>query len=149
MALPTGDVAAWPGREWRNPRRGDADFLLRYAIAASLAAARDRYVAPGSRILDVGCGIMPYFPLFADVADAYEGTDITPGPNVTYVCPIESLTVPSESYDIVLCTQVLEHVRHPREGLAEPARVLRPGGHLFVTTHGVFPFHPNPTDYWR
>ena len=29
------------------------------------------------------------------------------------------------------------------------ARVLRPGGVLLLTTHGVYPYHPDPNDYWR
>jgi len=33
--------------------------------------------------------------------------------------------------------------------LSEMTRVLAPGGHLFMTTHGVYPFHPHPGDYWR
>ena len=41
--------------------------------------------------------------------DEYVGSDIEPGPNVRYVCPVEQLEIPDESYDVVLCTQVLEH----------------------------------------
>jgi SAM-dependent methyltransferase len=40
-------------------------------------------------------------------------------------------------------------VRDPVAALNEIARVLRAGGHAFVTTHGTYPFHPHPTDYWR
>ena len=53
------------------------------------------------------------------------------------------------SFDLVLCTQVLEHSRDPAQALREITRVLRPGGHAFVTTHGIWPFHPYPVDLWR
>jgi SAM-dependent methyltransferase len=49
----------------------------------------------------------------------------------------------------VLCTQVLEHVDEPDAVLGELARVLRPGGVVLMSTHGVFHHHPYPHDYWR
>lgn len=100
-------------------------------------------------MLDVGCGDMPYYPLFAALAGDYAGADVEPRPRVRYVCPVEDLDVPAASFDLVLCTQVLEHVDDPKRALEEITRVLRPGGHAFVTTHGVWPFHPYPGDYWR
>ncbi len=33
--------------------------------------------------------------------------------------------------------------------LSECFRVLRPGGQLLLSTHGVFPYHPDPVDLWR
>jgi SAM-dependent methyltransferase len=53
------------------------------------------------------------------------------------------------SYDLVVCTQVLHLVRRPQQALTEFARVLVDGGYAFVTTSGVYPFHPDPNDYWR
>lgn len=139
----------WPGRVRRSPRVVDGGYLMLGAIAGSLEAARDRYCTSGSRILDVGCEDMPYYPLFADVAGSYEGADIVGGPYVDYVGPLEALSAPGNAFDLVLATQVLEHVRDPRAALRQIARVLVPGGYAFVTTHGVYPFHPHPTDYWR
>lgn len=118
-------------------------------LGEALVATRGRYVRRGSRILDVGAGVMPYFPLFADLASDYVGNDVAPRPGIESVSPIESLDLPSDSFDIVLCTQVLEHVRHPHRALEEMTRVLRPDGHLLLSTHGVYPHHPDPGDYWR
>ncbi len=139
----------WPGRERRSPSLGSSNYLVHREITRSLEAARDRYLSAGTRVLDIGCGVQPYYPLFAGVAGGYDGQDIAPGPRVEYVSPAEALEVPTASYDLVLCTQVLEHVRRPHQVLAEFARVLAPGGYVFATTHGVYPFHPDPTDYWR
>lgn len=148
LGLPAWE-ASWPQRRERRPRFVDPYYLHYSALVESLAAARDRYVTAPARILDIGCGDMPYYPLFAEVAEEYVGTDIEPGPNVRHVCPVEALDVPDASFDLVLCTQVLEHARDPVQALREIARVLRPGGHAFVTTHGVWPFHPYPVDLWR
>jgi SAM-dependent methyltransferase len=128
---------------------GSSAFLFAREIPRSLASARDRYLRPGTRILDVGCGLQPHRALFADVAAAYDGSDVEAGPGVTLVCPAEALEVDDEAYDLVLCTQVLHLVRHPQRALEEFARVLAPGGYVFATTHGVYPFHPGPYDYWR
>jgi SAM-dependent methyltransferase len=150
LRLPAWE-ASWPQRRGRRPRLTDAYYLHYSALALSLARARDRYATRRIDVLDVGCGHMPYYPLFEAVAADYVGTDVTPdaGPRIRHVCPVERLTVPDASFDLVICTQVLEHVRRPEEALAEIARVLRPGGHAFISTHGVWPFHPYPEDYWR
>jgi SAM-dependent methyltransferase len=53
------------------------------------------------------------------------------------------------SFDIVLCTQVLEHVDDPAVAIAELHRVTAPGGRVLASTHGVMLYHPNPNDFWR
>jgi 2-polyprenyl-3-methyl-5-hydroxy-6-metoxy-1,4-benzoquinol methylase len=144
-----GASSNWPGKHLREPVRGSSAYLIARGITRSLASARDEYLRPGIRVLDVGCGVQPYYPLFADLASEYDGNDIEPGPRVRYVSSAEALDAPDHSYDLVLCTQVLQAVRHPHNALAELSRVLTPGGYLFLTTHGVYPFVPHPTDYWR
>ena len=47
---------------------------------------------------------------------------------------LEALPFPDGSFDVVLCTQVIEHLLDPARGLAEIARVLAPGGHAVITT---------------
>jgi SAM-dependent methyltransferase len=47
---------------------------------------------------------------------------------------LESLPLPDASFDLVLCTQVIEHLLDPALGLRELARVLAPGGRLVITT---------------
>lgn len=51
--------------------------------------------------------------------------------------------------DVVLSTQVLEHVEDPNAYIAECARLLKPGGHLVLTTHGLWRYHRDPIDLWR
>jgi len=61
----------------------------------------------------------------------------------------KSLPIDDDSFDIVLCTQVLEHVDDPAAAVREMHRVTKPGGRVLASTHGVMVFHPNPNDYWR
>jgi FkbM family methyltransferase len=57
--------------------------------------------------------------------------------------------VPDASYDAVLSTQVLEHVDDPAGYLGECFRVLKPGGQLLLSTHGLMIWHADPVDRWR
>src|SRR5262249_60491977 len=59
------------------------------------------------------------------------------------------LRVGDAVFAVVLCTQVLEHGGDPAAAVRELRRVLRPGGCALVSTHGVYPYHPNPDDLWR
>jgi SAM-dependent methyltransferase len=101
------------------------------------------------RLLDVGCGEMPYRPLFAPHAAAYVGVDPVPNPLAELQGPIEALPVADASFDVVLCAQVLEHVDDPARGVQELYRATSPGGRVLVSTHGTMVYHPNPVDLWR
>ncbi len=61
----------------------------------------------------------------------------------------ESTGRPDSSEDLLLCTQVLEHVRAPWVAMREFHRVLKPGGKLLITIPHVWFYHPHPGDYWR
>jgi SAM-dependent methyltransferase len=100
-------------------------------------------------VLDVGCGVKPYFPFFSSVASEYVGVDVVANPNVDLVGPVEALPVDDASFDLVLCTQVLEHADDPAKAVSELHRVTAPGGRVLASTHGVQWYHPSPNDYWR
>ena len=99
-------------------------------------------------VLDYGCGGSPYRDLFqsgeylrADYVDC-GGIDIIIGQD-------GKMDLPDCSCDVILSTQVLEHVFSPADYLAEAYRVLRPGGKLILTTHGIWEDHGCPYDFWR
>jgi SAM-dependent methyltransferase len=106
-------------------------------------------VAPGQTVLDFGCATLPYRDLFpGDVT--YLGADLPGNADATVEVRADgTLPLSEESVDAVISTQVLEHVDDPATYLAECARVLRPGGRLLLTTHGMMLYHPDPVDYWR
>jgi SAM-dependent methyltransferase len=101
------------------------------------------------RLLDVGCGAKPYEPIFAPYAASYVGVDPVDNPRAELKGPVEDLPVEDASFDVVLCNQVLEHCDSPVKAVSELRRVTAAGGRVLVTTHGVMPYHPSPTDYWR
>jgi SAM-dependent methyltransferase len=106
-------------------------------------------VPPGARILDYGCADVPYRHFFGPEVD-FVPADLPGNPDAELELNADSsVPVPDAGFDVVLSTQVLEHVEDPARYLAECARVLRPGGRLLLSTHGVFCYHPDPGDYWR
>src|SRR5262249_33479426 len=102
------------------------------------------------RVLDIGCGMQPYRHMLGERVTEYVGVDrVGELTRPTIVGTAEALPVPDGSFDVVLCTIVLEHVVDPREVLAEARRVLGPGGRLVLTVPSVWPAHEMPHDYWR
>ena len=61
----------------------------------------------------------------------------------------QALGLAGASFDIVLCTEMLEHVPEPQRAVDEMWRVLKPGGLLLLTTRFLFPIHDAPHDYFR
>lgn len=79
------------------------------------------------------------------------GLDVKPGPGVDLVADLHDLrAIPEGHFAAVLCCSTLEHVRRPWVVARELARVTRPGGWLFCSTHQTFPYHPDyGGDYFR
>jgi len=60
-----------------------------------------------------------------------------------------NLPFADSTIDHIVCLEVLEHVRWPDKLLAEVARVLKPGGQLFLSMPFLYPVHDAPHDYQR
>lgn len=136
----------WPGETRRRPARGSATYAVRAPLARWLE--REAAHSRGLRVLDVGCGVKPYYPWFAGAA-AYVGVDVVDNPAADLIGPVEELPVEDGSFDLVLCNQVLEHCDDPARAVRELRRVTAPGGRVLASTHGVQVYHPSPNDLWR
>lgn len=119
------------------------------ALTAKLTRVTlDRFVeAHGSagRTLDVGAQNGPYAAFFPNRI----ALDIHRGPGVQLIGDAQALGLTDAAFDVVLCTEVLEHLREPQRAVDEMFRVLKPGGTLLLTTRFLFPIHDAPHDYFR
>ncbi len=102
-----------------------------------------------AHVIDYGCADTPYRHLFGSGV-TYTAADLPGNPMASIEIAADgTLPVAGAGADVVLSTQVLEHVGDPQVYLAEAFRVLRPGGRLLLSTHGIMVYHPDPVDLWR
>jgi SAM-dependent methyltransferase len=103
------------------------------------------------KLLDAGCGTMPFRKYLKQLGIDYHSLDIERRvPEVDFVGDVQDMHVlPSESYDTVLSTEVLEHVPQPERMIAEMHRVLKPAGKLILTVPYLSRLHEEPFDYFR
>jgi SAM-dependent methyltransferase len=138
------------GNDRLHPRRSSSRYWVLAGLRDALTEAIDDHVRLGATVLDFGCGDRPYKPLVTARGAAYLGVDLPGTPQVDRFVDAEGrIDAPDRSVDVVLSTQVLEHVDNPRAYLREAHRVLQPDGILILSTHGYWRYHPNPKDLWR
>lgn len=108
---------------------------------------------PGTKILDVGAGSGPYRHLLDHCE--YSSQDFGQEPAtignytpLTYQSDITSIPAADESFDAILCTEVLEHVPEPIAAIREMSRLLRPGGKLIVSAPQGSELHQEPYHFY-
>ncbi len=82
--------------------------------------------------------------------EQYKVVDVVAGPNVDFVCDIHDVSsMPQNFFDVIVCTQVLEHVERPQDALRELRKLLKNDGRLICTVPFLAHIHYVPTDYYR
>ncbi|NQU12258.1 class I SAM-dependent methyltransferase, partial [bacterium] len=104
----------------------------------------------GRRILDAGSGSAGEQHFRDQLARGQcHACDIAARPGVDYLADLQQLPIRDSSYDLALCTQVLEHVPQPARACQELFRILKPGGHLLVTVPQSAFLHDLPHHYFN
>jgi SAM-dependent methyltransferase len=109
-----------------------------------------------NRVVDVGCGEQPFRRMVEEHGGRYVGFDIEQNSqsSVDIIGFIDQkLPDPwpdaDTTYDVVLCTEVLEHVAHLEVAFANLRALVASTGKVVITVPFVFPLHMEPMDYFR
>ncbi|MBX9906622.1 class I SAM-dependent methyltransferase [Patescibacteria group bacterium] len=101
--------------------------------------------ASEKKTLDVGSRKGRHAKYFPNVTSI----DVSPNADPDIVADAHAIPFPDNHFEIVICREVLEHVKDPARVLSEMHRVLVPGGTLLLSTRFLFPIHEAPEDRWR
>ena len=155
-----------PPKLWEGYADDPADYLAggRQDMADMLAALDRHGVAPGRTVLDLGCAagrMIRHFP--ATEGTELWGADISaphivwcqdnlPAINFVTTSTAPHLPFPDNHFDFVYCGSVFTHIADLADAwLLEIRRVLRPGGHAYLTLHDRESYRQLLTTYahWR
>ena len=155
MSDPSDSIKAAVEREFLHPSKRRPHYLERVSIVLALRELRHRVKA--GLILDVGCGMKPYESLLNNSGSKYYGTDYPVTMEGSYGHSTRAdffsdsmvLPFPEGTFDTVISTQMLEHVRKPEVVVYEMSRVLKPDGILILSAPMTWPLHEEPYDFYR
>ena len=140
-----------------NPKsavsRQDVEHLriIRENVAHFLQTVGKQYGVGPARLLDIAPqiheGARPFFPPSVTV----ETFDINPASGANWIGDIcaHNVLLPDGAFDLIVCTEVLEHVLQPFAAVNELRRLLKAGGLAFVTVPFNFRIHGPLPDCWR
>lgn len=124
---------------------------IRANVEAFMRDTAQCFDGPATRLLDIAPqdhgGARPFF-----VQSTIETLDINPASGATYIadlCKCKGGVIPADSFDVVVCTEVLEHTLRPFDAVEGIFHMLTPGGVALVTTPFNFRIHGPLPDCWR
>lgn len=131
--------AAQLSHEILNPSLRNPDFLVLRERRRVFSQWIENLPGTGLCVLDVGGRLQPYRSLLGERVKCYMAIDPILEGLLNVIAVGEHLPFPTETFDLVICTQVLNYTDNPSQVIAEIHRVLRPGGFLFLSVPAIFP----------
>jgi SAM-dependent methyltransferase len=129
---------------------------LRWRFSPILLDLRRRLVprlraSVSGRLLDVGCGTLPFKPYIERYVESYDGLDVERRSEQTrFISDARNMVeIADDSYDSVISLSMLEHIPDPWLALREMRRVCRPGGSVIILIPHLMRLHEEPHDYYR
>lgn len=125
---------------------GAVNAWVRATLPAVLASS-----SPSAVVLDVGCAEQPFRSFIESSGRRYVGMDVVQNTrgSVEILSTLEAAPDAAPGYAVILCTEVLEHVRDINAAFAGLRRLCAIGGAVVVTVPFIFPLHMEPYDYRR
>lgn len=127
------------------------NFLIRNSLREAITARARKYLE--GRLIDVGCGTKQYEGALGERVTEHMGLDHEESPHglrkVDLIGTAYDIPVEDDSFDSLLCTEVLEHLEEPSRAIAECRRVLKPGGCALFTSPFIWHLHEEPRDFFR
>jgi SAM-dependent methyltransferase len=132
---------------------GRASRILADLVGGFYATAIPRWVS--GDLVDLGCGKAPLLGAYRNYCSSILLADWA---NSTHDNPLLDLTIDlnkaltlldSDSFDVVVLSDVLEHIAEPSDLMAEIWRILKPGGRLLMNVPFTYWIHEAPHDYYR
>ncbi len=106
-------------------------------------ASREKFLN-GKRIIDLGCGDQYIKNAILSAGGFYYGIDVSDADFERDKIPVKT-----NSYDIVICLALIEHLANPNFFMSEIKRILKPGGLIWLSTPDIeaskFSFWDDPT----
>lgn len=138
------------------PSMWNREFIYHYYYFNDLKKIFDKYIKEGDKVFDIGCGNKPFesyirYLTHEKATDSYLGCDVVQSSEhkVDIICEATNIPVDSSQYNIVLCTQVIEHVFDHSKIFEEAYRLLKSDGIFIVSSNFVWRMHEVPYDYYR
>jgi len=122
--------------------------LIKYLTSKPTRAHIEPFLkkyASNAHTLDLGADDSPYRALFPNRVSL----DVEARPGVDVVGDAHALPFVDGEFEVILCTEVLEHLHDPARAISEMHRVLAPGGLFILTTRFLYPIHDAPGDFFR
>lgn len=106
------------------------------------------------QLLDLGCGKVPFYGVYKDLVSEAVCVDwsntLHANPYVDHEIDLNGpIGLRSDSFDTVILSEVLEHIRKPEILMSEMHRLLRSGGHVIMNVPFYYGLHEQPFDYFR
>jgi len=134
-------------QSWHDALQFDREPVRQFMIRELLPR-----IKPTDVVLDAGSGNLReqrIRPELLATGAKLQTLDFMAGEGIDIVADITSTGLPTESYDVVVCLQVLEHVQNPSAVCQEIARLVKPGGWVAISAPQSYWLHNLPYHYFH
>lgn len=131
---------------------GIGSRIVAECMATQYQRALQKYAH--GKLLDLGCGKVPLYAVYRDLVDEAVCVDWESGlhgsKHVDFFRDLNNdLELPADSFDTVILSDVLEHIRQPEKLIERIHTLLRAGGVAILGVPFFYWIHEEPYDFFR